>query len=171
MISLRSYADAYVRSLKNPAGAVEEFDACADVLDRIKTLRAFLPDASVALNAKRDAMNIAFPKASPPTRNFLLLLAQDGLLKELETLRAHVRAAAAEIQEKRHAMVSSAVPLQAKERSRVQKALAVLFHRDVVVEERLDPSLISGFAVQVDGWTYDASLKGRLERLQHTLNV
>ncbi len=169
MISLRTYADAYVASMKNDA--VAEFDAGVEVLNAVKTLRAFLPDASVSLDAKQEALKIALPKTSEATRNFLLLLAADGKLEDLDALQSYVRQAAAALQDKRHATVTSAVPLQAKERTRVEKALADLFKSDVEMEERTDPSLLSGFSVQVGGWTFDASLKGRLERLQHALTV
>jgi F-type H+-transporting ATPase subunit delta len=169
--SLKPYAEAYVRALPASADAVAAFDACATTINAIKQLRAFLDDVSVPINIRRDALKTAFPKAETETINFIALLAQDGLIDKLEHLQTLIRSAAAVRHNKRHAIVTAAVTLTDKDLDRISNALAKKLGSDIQLEERTDPSLLTGLRVEADGWTFDASLKGRLDRLHHALTV
>jgi ATP synthase F1 delta subunit len=169
--SLRTYADAYVNALPKDRDAVKEFDSVADLILKVKELRAFLEDVSVPVSSRRDALKEAFPQAAGETVNFLSLLAQDGRVGDVETLKTHLRAAVAEKQGKRHALVTSASPLTAKDLDRIAASLGKKLGTDVLLEEQTDPKLLAGFRVTSNGWTFDASLKGKLDRLQHALTV
>lgn len=167
--SLRSYADAFVRAIPSGMDAVKEFDACADVILSTKQLRSFLDDVSVPINTRREALKIAIPKAADETINFISLLAQEGQIDHLDGLQAHIRTAAATKEGKRHALVTTAAPLTAKDLKRIEDALSKKLGSDIHLEEKTDPSLLAGFRIHADGWTFDASLKGRLDRLQSAL--
>ena len=171
MISLRDYALAYVQSLPKDADSVREFDAVVDQLIAVKELRAFLSDSSVPLPSKKEALKTAFPKAEEATVNFLLLLIKDDAIHQLESLKNVVRQADAEKHGARHAVVTSAIPLKEEDLARIAKTLHKKFGSAVRLEEKTDPSLLAGFAVAVGDWTLDASLKGKLDRLQHALIV
>lgn len=167
---LRSYAEAYVAAADPTTDVVKEFDVCAHTISTTKTVRAFLEDISVPIASRREAIETAFPKLSSATTNFLSLLAHDGRIRDLETLQEHVRNAAAAKEGKRFARVTSAVPLEGKDLDRIERALSKKLGTGVQLEEKTDASLIAGFRVVTDGWAYDASLKGKLDRLQHALN-
>jgi F-type H+-transporting ATPase subunit delta len=169
--SLRAYADAYIESLPKEADVIRDFDAVADVIQKTKQLRSFLEDVSVPISARRDALKEAFPSATSETVNFLTLLAQDGRAGELEALKTHIRSASAGKKGKRHALVTSASPLTAQDLDRIAKSLGKKLGTDIQLEEQTDPSLLAGFRISSDGWTFDASLKGKLDRLQHALTV
>lgn len=169
--SLRNYADAYVRSIPSGMDAVKEFDMCAEIIISTKQLQSFLSDVSVPINTRREALKTAFPKAADETINFFSLLAHEGEISQLDGLQTHIRTAAAAQKGKRHALVTTAAPLTAKDLKRIEDALSQKLGSDVSLEEKTDPSLLAGFRINADGWTFDASLKGRLDRLQHALTV
>lgn len=167
--ALHTYAEAYVQSIPNDRDAVKEFDSCLAQILAAKEIHSFLGDVSVPIAKRREALTVAFPKAADATINFLTLLAKDGQIDRLESLSDHIRTAVAAKAGKRHATVTSAVPLTAKDLSRIEHAVAKVIGHDVHLEERTDATLGTGFSVTVDGWTFDASLKAKLNRLQHAL--
>lgn len=171
MISLRDYALAYVQSLPKDADAVREFDAVVNTILQTKELRAFFSDSSVSLASKREALASAFPKAEDATVNFITLLAKDGVTDQIEPLQSIIRQVAAERDGAKYAVVTTATPLTGPDLERLAKTLQKKFGSPIKLEERTDPSLISGFSVAVGDWTLDASLKGKLDRLQHALTV
>lgn len=170
-ISLRAYADAFVHALPKEVDVIKEFDAVADLIQRTRELRAFLEDSSVSIASRRSALTEAFPGAAGETINFFTLLARDGRVGDLEALKTSVRTADAAKHGKRHATVTSASSLTAQDRDRIAKSLGKKLGTDIQLEEKTDPSLLAGFRITSDGWTYDASLKGKLDRLQHALTV
>jgi len=67
------------------------------------------------------------------------------------------------------AEVASAAPLTDGERDALRGHLERLAGRRVELRERLDPSLLGGLVVRIGDRLYDASVRGRLERLRTQL--
>jgi F-type H+-transporting ATPase subunit delta len=67
------------------------------------------------------------------------------------------------------AEVASAAPLTEAERAALRERLARLVGRRVELRERLDPGLLGGLVVRIGDRLYDASVRGRLERLRNRL--
>lgn len=63
--------------------------------------------------------------------------------------------------------VVSAIPLAAHDRDALLKRMKERWHMPIQLEERLDPSVIGGLRLTAEDWEYDATIKGRLQRLQH----
>ena len=169
IISLRTYADAYVQAFPAKGDVVKAFDAMADVIRSTTPLRAFLEDESVPIASRRKALTEALPGVEDETVNFITLLATDGRLEDLEPLKQHVRSARAREEGKRHAIVESVIALKPGEMERITHALGKRLGTDVLLEQHTEPSLLAGLRIISDGWTFDASLKNRLQRLEQTL--
>ena len=169
MTSLHDYAQAYVQSAAKDHDVVRDFDAIADQIRGITPLRSFLTDSSVAAHVKQNAIAVAFPFASDTAVNFFTLLAQEGVIEKLEALQAAVRHAAAEQEKARYACVQSAVPLTDADTEHITRLLKKRFDAEISLEQKINHSLIAGFSVSVGDWTLDASLKGKMDRLQQTL--
>jgi F-type H+-transporting ATPase subunit delta len=168
---LRQYAQAYLAAAGKPQAAVAAFDACASVIEQVPMLRAFLANAAVSAEKRRDALALAAPKQPDTAYHFFLLLAKDRRLRDLRALGTALRNEAAAMDGKRHAVVTSAIPLTAPTLDRIAAALKNRFTQDIWLESRIDPSVIAGLAVQVGDWTFDATRNGRLTRLAKTLHV
>ncbi len=67
------------------------------------------------------------------------------------------------------AEVTSAAPLSDAERDALRERLARLAGRRVELRELVDPDLLGGLVVRIGDRFYDASVRGRLERLRNRL--
>ena len=65
-----------------------------------------------------------------------------------------------------HATVVSAAKLSAKNMDGLQKAIAAEINAEVILQNKVDPSLIGGFVVNVGDQQIDASINGRLNKLK-----
>jgi F-type H+-transporting ATPase subunit delta len=67
------------------------------------------------------------------------------------------------------AQAVSAVPLEETELRAVSRALAAASGREVDLSARVDPRLLGGMLVHMEGRTYDGSVRTRLRALRRTL--
>ncbi len=168
-ITLRAYAHAYLQATASPQEAVAAFDACADAIRTIPGLRGFISNNAIATDSRRKALDIAAPKQGKEAYNLILLLARDKRLRELDTLGTVLREEAAKSKEQSHAVVTSAVPLPDKTLKRLTDILTKRFKHDIWLESHVDPSIIAGLRIQMGDWVFDATRRGRLTRLEHSL--
>jgi F-type H+-transporting ATPase subunit delta len=98
-------------------------------------------------------------------RNFLSMLAQNrrlGVLPEIAAIYEELRA---EIENITDVHVTSAVQLDAAQRSRLAAALKKRLKREVRLHCAVDAGLIGGAIVRAGDFVIDGSLKARLERM------
>lgn len=70
------------------------------------------------------------------------------------------------------ATVITAIDLDPDARERVRKAIEAAVSGSVELDVRIDPALVGGLKVEVDGHLFDGSVKARLEALrQHLLQA
>jgi F-type H+-transporting ATPase subunit delta len=67
----------------------------------------------------------------------------------------------------RTVIAESPQPLAAEDRKKLQTILEKKWGMDVSLEEQTVPSLIGGLRLRSGDWQFDASVRGRLERLAH----
>jgi F-type H+-transporting ATPase subunit delta len=65
--------------------------------------------------------------------------------------------------------ISTPFPLEDDQRDRIAERLRARFGREIQMETRHDPELIGGFFVRAGDTVIDASVRGRLARLQEQL--
>ncbi len=65
--------------------------------------------------------------------------------------------------------VTSATPLPADLVRRIEEALERLTQRNVVLETRVDPSVLGGVSAQVGSFLYDGTLRTQLETMRRQL--
>jgi F-type H+-transporting ATPase subunit delta len=65
--------------------------------------------------------------------------------------------------------VTTAAPLQGDALARIQATLQQLTQRNVILETRVDPSLLGGVSAQVGSTLYDGSLRTQLEQMRREL--
>jgi F-type H+-transporting ATPase subunit delta len=67
------------------------------------------------------------------------------------------------------AHLTTAFPLTEQQRQQITQGLEKAMQARIELRERIDPSLIAGFHVTLDGKSFDGSLRGRLERIRETM--
>ena len=101
--------------------------------------------------------------------NAILLLAQRRRLAVLPELARQLVRLADEQTGVVRATVTSAVPLAPGYVSDLEKALAHMTKRRVVLEQQQDPTLVGGLVTRIGDNTIDGSIKGRLADLERQL--
>lgn len=105
----------------------------------------------------------------PHAVRFLRLLLDKDRFAVLPDIVREYRALADEEAGRVRATVTTAAELTPATRAQVAQALAKATGKQVVLETKIDPSLLGGLVAQVGGRVFDASLKTRLERIQLSL--
>lgn len=68
------------------------------------------------------------------------------------------------------ALVVSALPLKDEQRSALANLISRKISKHVTIEQKIDPSVIGGLHIQVDGYFVDTTIKTRLQEIKTTLS-
>ncbi len=145
--------DELANAFAQPPLAAFAHDTSLDRRTRLAVIREFAARAGIA----------------PLMKNFLGVLAENNRLPAL----AGIAAEYGRLEDRRlgrlRATVTSARPLSAESRQRIHEALGHRTGRQVIAEDVIDPDLLGGAVVEVQGRVFDGSLRTRLERLKRSL--
>ena len=108
-------------------------------------------------------------KLSPLVISFLHLLVDRQRVADLAGVARAYRGMVDQQVGRVRATVTAAAPLSDEEVQRLQKALASITGRTVVLESKTDPSLIGGVVTQLGATMLDGSLRTQLERMRGEL--
>lgn len=178
--SRRGVARRYGRALLDvaltggdPAALHEELRALTGVLAGSPELAPLLDHEAIPLERKTALATALAEKmgASPLLRRLIALLVEKGRMGDLFAVaeayatlfNAHRGTVAVE--------AVSAVALDDAQKGALVKALAARTGRDVEVRTRVDPRLLGGMMVTMEGRTYDGSVRTRLDLLRRRLTL
>jgi len=171
-IYARALADAVLDGKLDPAQALREAQAMAQLVASSKDLREVWETPSIPAEQKRKVLDaiVAREKVSRTVRNFLAVLIDHRrthflgpIVKELE-LELDQRMGFAE------AEISSARELSDPEKHSLESQVQKLTGKKVRAHYLRDTSLLGGATVRVGSTIYDGSVKGRLERIRQALS-
>lgn len=170
---LRAYAQAYIHSYERTdlLASYDELRRFAKIIHASPKLSAFLSDQSIPVKDREQAIEVACPKIRKGNRNFLLLLAHAKLLKRLDRMLERIEVAMANVQKTSIARVTSAIALTDAEEKKIRTSLSAHTGTDIMIERIIDPQILGGLHIRIADWEFDATVKGRLERITHTLHV
>jgi F-type H+-transporting ATPase subunit delta len=135
------------------------------------TLQKVLVNPAVPVQRKRATMAelVERTKLSPMVGKLLLLLAERDRLVLLPDLLAAYRDRLLDHLKIVRAEVTTAVPLAADRVGAVERALAHVTGREVVLETRVNTAIVGGLVARVGSTVYDASIATQLEKIKKTL--
>lgn len=107
---------------------------------------------------------------SPTCRNFLFLLTDKNRVKYLSEILGYYQILLDEAKGRIRATVISAQALNEIEKSRLKLALKKLLKKEILLEEKVDASIIGGIITKVDGKVYDGSIRTQIEKLTLALH-
>ncbi|MFB9274612.1 F0F1 ATP synthase subunit delta [Cohnella cellulosilytica] len=141
-----------------------------DVLQINPEFRAFLVAPNITLETKKQTLFQAFgAEASPLVLNTISLLIERGREGELASVLAAYLQVAGEALGRADAHVASPAPLSDEEQAKLADKFGALLGKKVRVTNSVNPELLGGLTVRIGDTLYDGSLKGKLERLDKTL--
>lgn len=156
----RTFARALYETLVGTA--LEQLQAVAKKLDGVSS-----QDAD--LQKKIDAA--LPPKAMPEVRNFLLLLAREGALEQLDAVIGAFESYSSAGGRALDAEVTSAIELNQAQRERIAADLRSRHGQDLDITFTVDASLIGGLVIRVGDQVLDNSLRTRLNGVQRSMQL
>ena len=101
----------------------------------------------------------------PYLLNFLKILCERGALTEYEGCLAAFKTLYNQAHAIVEATVTTAVALDDEQRARMTEKLSAMTGKKVVLNEKVDASLVGGVLLEMNGQRYDNTLKNRLKSI------
>lgn len=156
----------------DPQKVEQDIAAFADLVTRHPDLERALSNPAVPVPRKRGAIAAILELAgplSPVVGKMLLLLAERDRLVLLPDLVAAYRERLLEHRRVVRAEVTTAVPVPADRLRALTESLARATGREVLLDARVDPSVIGGAVTRVGSIVFDGSVARQLERMKERL--
>jgi F-type H+-transporting ATPase subunit delta len=148
----------------------QELAALVALVEATPALRDLLARPDVDPEQKERAITVALgDRFSEAVVSMLLVLLRHQRGEDLPAVGEMYEELADEAEGLVRAEARAAVPLTEEEQRRLASALARLIGKRVILETRLDPSVLAGVVVEVGGRLIDGSAAGRLARMREEL--
>lgn len=142
----------------------EALDAVEDLQRLVKSPMFSAEEQGRALAAILDELKI-----EGLTKNFLLLVSKNRRLFASQDMIRAFRALLATHRGEMSATVTAASKLTDTQITALKQALKAALGKDVMLDQRVDPSLIGGLMVKVGSRMIDTSLRTKLTSLKHAM--
>lgn len=142
----------------------EALDASEDLARLVNSPMFSSEEQGRALEAVLDEVKI-----DGLTKNFLLLVSKNRRLFAVPGMIGAFRALLADHRGEISATVASATALNDTQVTALKQALKAALGKDVMLDQRVDPSLLGGLTVKVGSRMIDTSLQTKLTRLKHAM--
>ena len=171
---------ASIRYAKAMLAFAEEASSSQAVNDDMKLLMSLMTknldlnelieNPMIGADRKEAVMNAILPKASKETKKLFTLLAVnnrmellpltcDNFLQLYEAQRGEVKV-----------ILTTAIPLTLDLENQVLQKVKKLTDKKVILENKIDSSIIGGYVIKMDDKQFDASILSQLKAIKTTLN-
>ena len=170
----REYAVALFSLAEDTQTAVEYMDALYTVkqlLEENPEYIEFLSSPAIELSERIDSIEEAFGASMPEyVVSFLKLLCENGRVRTIYDCIEEFAVLVMASSNRTKAEISSAVELSVKQKEEICKKLEKLTGKAIEPVYIIDESLIGGVKIDVDGKTYDGSIRHRLGEIKDVMN-
>ena len=170
----KSYADALFSLALETNTVFETLTALKNMRDGLYATEQamdLLASPSIPAEERCAVLEKAFGDVQPEhVMSFVCVLVQHGHIRELNDCTEAYIQLHDEHCKLSVAHVTSAVELTAGEKASLIEKLTRKLGRTIHLECAVDPSLLGGLVVQVDGKVIDGSLKHRLQEIKEVMN-
>jgi F-type H+-transporting ATPase subunit delta len=167
----RALLDVAIQEKADPDAIERELAEFADLLSANAPLNKVLLNPAVPVPRKRAAV-VELTKAaknSPTVSKLLALLAERDRLVLLPDLVASYRDRLMDYRKVVRAEVTTAAPLPADRAKAIETSLAQMTGRTVIVDAKVDPSIIGGVIARIGSTVYDGSVTRQLQKMRERL--
>ena len=169
----KSYADALFSLALETTTVAETLTALRAMLSGIYATEGaldLLASPSIPKDERCAVLEKAFGDVQPEhVMSFVGILVQHGHIRELNDCVEAYTALHDEHSRLSTAYVTSAVELTKGEKTELTEKLSRKFQRTIHLECAVDPSLLGGLIVNVDGKVIDGSLKHKLQEIKEVM--
>ena len=171
-----NYASAlYIAAVK--ANSVEKVES--EILQFVEAVKnstkvsQFISDLSVKKDIRVKVIEdiAGQSKFSDVTKNFLVLVAENGRRKNIETIAKRYRELAMAYKGEVKAIVTTVIPLPAEEEKALKETLQQMLGTGAKVhlEQKIDPSILGGLVLEFSQKVFDMSIKTRAQQMERIL--
>ncbi len=169
----RRYVSAALQAARR-AGVRDEMGAqlasLRALMDASPALRRLLGHPTMPLERKLAALDELLDEpAVEPLRRLTALLIDNDRVDVLRIADEVYRELLDEAEGVLRAFVTTPVPLRDDQAERLARAMSRWLGTEVVVDAEVDPDALGGIVVRVGDRVLDASLRGRLDRIQRAM--
>lgn len=173
----KTVAKRYAKALFELVDADDQLDqtyqeliALRAVFQQNAGLHQALSGTNLSHDQKQELVDDMKQGTSQMVTNFLQLVFDYGRMDEMVAIIDEFETQYDQKMKRVHADVVSAVQLDENRRKRLADTLATrLDANEVILNTQVDPSIIGGVIVKVEGQTLDGSLKTKLDRMRQLL--
>ncbi len=167
----RALLDVAVQERANLEGIEHELAAFVDLFSTHATLERVLLNPAVPVPRKRAAVAelTKAAGASATVSKLLALLAERDRLVLLPDLLASYRDRLLDYRKVVRAEVTTAAPLAADRAKAIEASLARMTGRTVMLDTKVDPSIIGGVVARIGSTVYDGSVTRQLQKMKERL--
>ncbi len=174
-----SLARRYAKALLSLGRESDQVDAIGTQLDSLVALgqandgqiAAVMSNPGLTPSERRAVLEAVLPrlKLTPLVTNFVRLVLDKDRYAAVPDIAREYRALADAVANRVRATVTTATPTTPELQREIAAALSNATGKHVVVETKVDPSLLGGMVARVGSHLFDASLRTRLDTLQVAL--
>ena len=150
---------------------MEEMSAVSELLSQYPEYVRLLLEPSIAKKERLKLLDDAFGgQIHPYLLNFMKILTENGLLREFRACESCYRGLWYDAHGITVAQVASASPLDDAQAARLKEKLEKMSGKTVIMQTRVEPELLGGVQVELEGRLYDGTVKGRLTGIRRSLD-
>lgn len=169
-----NYGRALFELIENDKNAIVSYEEALihvkNDLKRNPELMSFLSSYAIAKEKQYLVIDEIYGKSKlEHLAPFLKVLVNRRLFPKFDEILLSFKKNANEALGKEEGIVYSAIPLNEDELKSLEDSLSKKIGKDVVLSERVEPSLLGGIKVFIDGKAFDGTLKGKIESLRKEL--
>lgn len=171
----RVYARRYARAVFEIALEKKELDRWQKDLKKIAALgedasfMTLMENPKVGFDKKEKVLAKVVGDINPLARNLVYLLVSRGRFGMIGDIKDEYQRLLDGYRDIEHAEVVTAVPLDDKEKKRLEEHLGVVVGKKIVLESSVDPNLVGGMIARVGGKLLDGSTHSQLLALKKEL--
>jgi F-type H+-transporting ATPase subunit delta len=174
-VAKRVYARRYGRAVFEIALERKELDRWQVDLEEIAALgdnaafMALIENPKFGFEKKEKLLAKLLGDVNPLARNLVYLLVSRGRLAMIGEIAEDYHRLLDSYRGIEHAEVVTAVPLDAKEKKKLEEHLGKVVGKKIVLETSVDPGLVGGMIARVGGKLLDGSTRSQLLALKKEL--
>lgn len=132
----------------------------------------FLSSPGISLGDRLSAVETAFAEKIPEdVLSYLCLLCEKGRISCFNESCEHFKALLGASERVSNAVVTSVIELNDTEKKALREKLEKMCSVSVKIEYRIDPSILGGVVVEIDGKIIDGSLRSRLNSVKDVIRT
>ncbi len=167
----RALFDVALKEQQDLAAIDRDLTAFIELVKQHPMFEKVLLNPAIPAPRKRAAVAAVISRETlaPALAKLLVLLAERDRLVLLPDLLAAFRDRMLDFQKVVRAEVVTAEPLSADRATAVERGLAQLSGRNVVMETHVDPAILGGVVARIGSTVYDASIATQLQKMKQRL--